>query len=88
MPELSRFFGIVVMMYSEKDNVHHLPHIHVRSGDDKAEISLEGDVLAGTLPTKKLRMVQVWIDIHHDELLENWALLSEGRKHFAIKPLE
>ena len=28
MPELSRFFGIIIRMYVEAGGPHHLPHFH------------------------------------------------------------
>ena len=71
MPALSMFFGIIIYMYREQGGRHNLPHIHAEYQDDEAVISLEGELIEGTLPPKKLRMVQTWIDIHHDELAAN-----------------
>lgn len=46
-----------------------------------------GDVIEGTLPPKKLRMVQTWIDIHKEDLEANWKLLQNGNECFKIPPL-
>ena len=88
MPELSSFFGIKVMMFTLDNKKHHLPHIHVRYQGDKAVLSLPGgEVLAGGLPPKKLRMVQTWIDIHEEELMQCWNLAVNGIDPPKIAPL-
>ena len=87
MPALSMFFGIIIYMYREQGGRHNLPHIHAEYQNDEAVISLEGELIEGTLPPKKLRMVQTWIDIYHDELAANWKLLSRGQAVFKIAPL-
>jgi hypothetical protein len=70
MPTISMFYGILVSMFFEDTDRHHLAHIHVRYAGDKAAIAIEdGRVLAGGFPPKQLKMVQAWIEIHKDELL-------------------
>ena len=39
-------------------------------------------------PRNKIRLVQVWIDLHAAELMENWRLVCSDRKYFKIAPLE
>lgn len=87
MPTISIFFGIIIRMYREINSKHNLPHIHAEYQDFEAVISLEGDVLGGSLPPKKLKLVQAWIEIHNEDLQANWKLLSEGKKFFKIPPL-
>lgn len=87
MPALSMFFGIIIYMYSEQDGQHNAPHIHARYQGDEVVLSLDGEVLSGRIPPKKLRMVRVWIDIHAEELSANWALLQDGQPAFHIDPL-
>ena len=48
----------------------------------------DGRLLDGYLPAKQLRMVQVWVDIHRDELHANWELAQEGISPFIIDPLK
>ena len=75
-------------MYFEIEEKHHLPHIHVRYQNKKASFSIEnGNLLAGELPVRQLRMVQVWIDLHQEELLADWALAMQGEDLFRIDPL-
>lgn len=89
MPTISMFYGIIVSMFFEINDKHHLPHIHVRYQGAKASISIEdGALLAGDIPPRQLRMVQVWVDLHKDELLANWELASTGEIPFRIDPLK
>ena len=54
----------------------------------KASVSIaDGSLLAGNIPHKQLRMVQVWVDIHKEELLANWDLAVSGEEPFRIEPL-
>lgn len=87
MATLSIFFGLIIKMFNEKGGKHNIPHIHVYYGDDKAVFDFEGNVLEGDLPKKKIRMVQTWIDIHQEDLMANWLLLSSGEQFFKIDPL-
>lgn len=52
MPELSRFFGIVIKMIYRDEGQHHKPHVHVYYGEYEASIAIDGDMLAGSLPAK------------------------------------
>jgi hypothetical protein len=88
MPELCRFFGIIIRMYSEIGGPHHAPHFHAYYQDEVAIFSLDPIALmAGQLPTRQQRLVEAWAELHQTELLEDWRRLQEGRKPFAIKPL-
>ncbi len=87
MPTLSIFYGVIIKMYREINGKHHKPHIHAEYQDFEAVISLDGLVLSGDLPTKKLKLVLAWLEIHNEDLLANWKLLSEGKEYFKIDPL-
>lgn len=77
MPEISLFFGIRVTMYY-KD--HNPPHIHVQYGDFKALVDFQhGTVMEGFLPSRQLKMVLAWCVMYQDELMQCWALTSEGK---------
>ncbi len=47
----------------------------------------DGDVLEGELPRSKMRLVQAWIELHRDELLEQWQLANAGQRLSRIQPL-
>ena len=87
MLALSIFFGIIIYMYREVGRRHKLPHIHAEYQDEEAVISLDGDILEGSLPNKKLKLVLAWLEIHTDELAANWDLLRQGKETFKIAPL-
>lgn len=88
MPALSIFFGIIIYMYNEAGSQHNTPHIHAVYQGDEAVISLDGTVLEGSLPNKKMKLVLAWIEIHADDLAANWKLLSDGQPAFRIPPLQ
>ncbi len=72
MPELSRFYGIIIRMYFQQAE-HNPPHIHALYGEDMAAVDIRtGDVLEGHLPPKALSMVREWTALHRDALLRIW----------------
>lgn len=85
MPTISMFYGILIRMFADD---HNPPHIHAVYGDEKAIFDLEGNLREGSLPPKKVRMVQTWIDIHEEDLKANWKLAQEGEDLFKIDPLK
>ncbi|AZB72977.1 DUF4160 domain-containing protein [Synechococcus elongatus] len=88
MPIISMFYGILIRMYLLDNQHHNLPHIHARYAEYEASISiLDGEVLAGELPRKQLRIVQAWIELHTDELRVNWELAMNGQLPYKIDPL-
>jgi hypothetical protein len=86
MPEISRFFGIIITMnYSE----HPPPHFHVRYSGQKAIIAIETlTLLQGKLSPRVLGMVIEWATIHQNDLLENWQLARQHAPLQKVKPLE
>ena len=89
MPILSMFYGIVIRMYFYDDKQHHVPHLHAEYAGKQAVISIsDGEVLAGALPSGKVRLVQAWIEIHREELLADWRLAVIGEEVFKIEPLK
>lgn len=88
MPELSRFYGIVITMYSKAGGNHSLPHIHVRYGNMRAVYSLQGDLLRGKMPSKQHKLVLAWMALHEQELQEHWYLASSKCACYRIPPLK
>ena len=67
---------------------HQPPHFHAKYGDEEVTITInEIEVLAGTIPSKQLKMVMGWAALHQEELLENWALAERKQELFNIAPL-
>ena len=75
-------------MYALDEQHHHLPHLHARYAEFEASITLsDGEVLAGELPRKQLRLVQAWIELRRDELQADWELARNGELPYKIEPL-
>lgn len=88
MPTISMFYGIIIRMMFMDTQQHHLPHIHAEYQGNAVVVSIpNGEVIAGDIPPKKLRLVQAWISIHEDELMANWTLALQGEQVFPIDPL-
>ena len=88
MPIISMFYGISIRIYLFDNRHHNLPHIHARYAEFEASISvIDGEILAGNLPRKQLRLVQAWIELRRDELMADWELAINGEKLYKIDPL-
>ena len=88
MPTISMFYGILVMMYALDVEKHHAPHIHVRYNEFKAVFRIpDGALLEGELPSRQMKLIQAWMELHQDELVADWRLASEGQAPFKIDPL-
>ena len=89
MPELSRFFGIIIRMYMEPGEPHHLSHFHAYYQDESAVFGLDPiDIIAGSLPRKQRRLVEAWAELHQQELVADWLRLQAGQAPTRIDPLE
>jgi hypothetical protein len=89
VPELSRFFGIIIRMYMEVGGPHHVSHFHAYYQEDVGVFSLDPiEMIAGALPRRQRRLVEAWAEIHQAELSEDWARLQAGQPPLPIAPLE
>ena len=85
MPEISRFLGIVVRMHYEE---HGYPHFHAAYGGHKISVEVESAIVRGTFPTRALRHVLEWAQLHRAALLVNWQLARQGEPLERLAPLE
>lgn len=86
MPEVSRFFGIIIRMYFDD---HPPPHFHAYYGEHEALVSIRPIVvIQGSLPRRAQSMVIEWAAIHQSELMENWTRLGRDGSVQKIEPLE
>jgi hypothetical protein len=86
MPELSRFFGIIIAMYY---NDHDPPHFHARYGSQKARFAIDDlRVLEGEVSPRVRGLVVEWASLHQQELHENWELARRQDPLRRIAPLE
>jgi len=81
MPEISRFYGIVIFMFF---NDHNPPHFKVKYSEFEANILISnGSILNGDLPVSKLKLVSAWAEIHKEELSRMW----DTKEFHKIEPL-
>ena len=85
LPEISRFLGIIIAMYY---NDHRPPHLHAKYGDHEIMVYIEDGLIDGWFPTRALRMVLEWHDLHKEELMDDWLLAEQRRPLNKIEPLE
>ncbi len=85
MPEISRFYGIIVYLLW-KD--HNPPHIHFSYGDYKCTYSILDGVIDGKAPAKVIAKVTDWVALHENELLELWEKAQRGEELRRITPLK
>ena len=77
MPEISRFYGILIKMYY---NDHAPPHFHAVYGEHKAVIRIaDFGVEEGKLPPRALSLVIEWASLHQQELEENWQTITNPK---------
>jgi hypothetical protein len=86
VPELSRFFGIVVYLNSSD---HPPPHFHPRYGGrgvsvDIGTLRIRGVALRG----RAMGLVIEWASLHQAELLQAWGAVRRGQRAGRIAPLE
>ena len=89
MPELARFYGIIIRMYFEATAPHHRPHFHAYYQDQVAIYTIdEIELISGSLPTRQKRLVEAWAELHQQELVSNWERLQGGQGPRPISPLK
>ncbi len=86
MPEISRFFGIIIRMYYRE---HGDPHFHAEYGEHKAVINIETlAMMSGNLPPRAYALVAEWALLHKSELRKEWERARNQEKLEKIAPLE
>ena len=89
MPTISMFYGILIRMFFNDVDKHHLPHIHAEYQGQIGVYAIDdGVLLSGSLPPNKHKLVVAWIEIHKDDLAADWALAVNGKTPFKIKGLD
>jgi len=86
MPEISRFLGIVIAMYY---NDHAPAHFHARYGCREIRVDIQtGEILSGEFPTRAQNLVLEWLELHRNELMDDWSLAESRKPLNKIEPLE
>ncbi len=85
MPELCRFYGIIIRMYFLD---HNPPHFHAEYQGQHAEFDIQTlGLIAGSLPGRAHAMVVEWAGMHRDELMANWQRTTIPEPLSPIQPL-
>lgn len=85
MPEISRFYGIVIQIYFGD---HPPPHFHARYAGQVAKVDIEAlRVIDGGLPSRALGLVVEWAALHQQELREAFARAANLEQPGKIDPL-
>lgn len=83
MPEISRFYGIVIQMYWDD---HPFPHFHAFAAGRMARVRIDKiEPLESTLTRRQLKMVCDWATVHQSELEKNWL---RARARATLIPIE
>ena len=86
MPELSRFYGIIIRMYFRD---HAPAHFHAEYSGYEALVEIENlSEIRGRLPIRARRLVMEWALLHQDELLAAWNRAKRMEDPGKIAPLE
>lgn len=85
MPEICRFFDIIIYMYF---NEHPPAHFHVKYNEFRAQIAIQTlEIMEGELPPRQARLVMDWAKLHQQELMDNWNSLQKTGEFAKIPPL-
>ena len=85
MPEISRFYGIIIAMYYMD---HNPLHFHAKYGDYAGVFTIPDlKLIEGHLPRRALSLVLEWAFEHRDELSKNWDLAMASEPLSKIHPL-
>jgi hypothetical protein len=86
MPEISRFFGIVIAMYHSE---HAPPHFHARYAGQRGRFAIDDlRLLDGKLSPRARGLVIEWASRHQPELRANWERAARREPLQSIEPLE
>ena len=84
MPEISRFYGIVIFM---NYNDHAPPHFHARYQSQEVSVEIQSGFVRGEMAKRALKMVLEWQELHQSELIQNWERARAHQPLEAIPPL-
>jgi hypothetical protein len=86
MPELSRFYGIIIRMFYGD---HPPPHFHAVYQDEQVQVDINTlEVIEGHMSRRGLALVLEWAALHREELHRAWEQASTNQEPSKIPPLE
>ncbi len=85
MPEISRFYGVKILIYFDD---HPPPHFHAQYAGSVAVIDIHSlSIIRGNIPPRALGLVIEWATVHKEELLSAFSTAQEMQKPPKIAPL-
>ncbi len=78
---------LVIYLLFKDNRQHNKPHVHVYYGEYEAAISIDGELLAGSLPQKQFKMITGWLAFHEEEAYKAWNQAVKGEHFDKIKPM-
>jgi hypothetical protein len=70
MPEIARFYGIVIKVFFGD---HPPPHFHAIYGEYNALVDVESlEIMEGDLPSRAQKLVLEWAILYQQDLLQMW----------------
>lgn len=85
MPEVSRFHGIVIMMFYKE---HNPPHFHANYGEYRIVVNILDRTIKGFMPKRAIKLIFTWMDLYEEELKVNWKRCKSDEEPFKIEPLK
>lgn len=71
-----------------RDTQHHnKPHVHVYYGEFEASVGVDGELLAGSLPRRQMKIVVGWLALHEEEVYAAWNKAVQGEHFDRIEPM-
>ena len=85
MPQISFFYGIIILMnFSD----HAPAHFHAWYNEYKVIVTISDGIVKGEMPARALKMILEWLELHREELLNNWEKAQNGTSLDKIAPLK
>ena len=85
MPEICRFYGIVIRMFFDD---HNPPHFHAQYSGQEAVLDIRTlVVISGELAPRAHGLVVEWASLHRDELLALWEKAKNLEPLSKVDPL-
>ncbi len=65
---VSQFYRIIISMFFNDTDRHHLPHIHVQYAEYRCTFDFNENMLSGNIPNRQRKLVEAWIEIRKEYL--------------------
>jgi hypothetical protein len=70
MPEITRFYGIVIKLYFAD---HPPPHFHAIYGEYLGVFNIEtAEMIEGDIPVRARKLIQEWATLYQSDLMSIW----------------